>query len=106
MREFRRPYGPKNKILIEGALFFEKEAGRDRFFFRTPKHVPPPAMPPIQRSCLIGFNAVLAYITKTRRLKDPQLLSKGNIVIIRNRKRAFLLCACSAVLIYLYLDLR
>ena len=34
----------------------------------------------------------------------PQLLSKGNIVLIRNRKRAFLLCACTAVLIYL--DLR
>ena len=33
-----------------------------------------------------------------------QLLSKGNIVIIRNRKRAFLLCTCSVVLIYL--DLR
>ncbi len=34
----------------------------------------------------------------------PQLLSKGNIVLIRNRKRASLLCACTAVLIYL--DLR
>jgi hypothetical protein len=36
--------------------------------------------------------------------RTPQLLSKGNIVIIRNRKRASLLCTCSAVLIYL--DLR
>ncbi len=32
--------------------------------------------------------------------RTPQLLSKGNIVLIRNRKRAFLLCTCSAVLIY------
>ena len=36
--------------------------------------------------------------------RTPQLLSKGNIVLIRNRKRASLLCVCSAVLIYL--DLR
>jgi len=33
--------------------------------------------------------------------RTPQLLSKGNIVLIRNRKRASLLCACTAVLIYL-----
>ncbi len=34
----------------------------------------------------------------------PQLLSNGNVVLIRNRKRASVLCVCSAVLIYL--DLR
>ena len=37
------------------------------------------------------------------RTPPPQLHSKGINVIIRNRKRAFLLCACSAVLIYLSL---
>jgi hypothetical protein len=33
--------------------------------------------------------------------RPPQLLCKGNIEIIRNRIEPLLLCACSAVLIYL-----
>ena len=35
---------------------------------------------------------------------SPKLLSNGNIVLIRNRKRASLLCVSSSVLIYI--DLR
>ena len=50
-----------------------------------------------------AFRTVASPPPEERAGCTPQLLSKRNIVITRNRKRAFLLCTCSAVLIYLNL---
>ena len=72
-------------------------------------------MPGFPFWCFVAGPVVKLRLRRPRELGDralrkkelertPQLLSKGNIVLIRNRKRAFLLCACTAVLIYL--DLR
>jgi hypothetical protein len=53
-----------------------------------------------RESWAIGHFGQLLHNPEESARRTPQLLSKENIVIIRNRKRACLLCACSAVLIY------